>query len=196
MRKLVTPEGVNPHPVNGYHSRCETVSRALSRTSSSRPQATIVPRPSTATACGMACTANRPKRSPQALDAVPRRDVDADRVVEVEFVHHLLDRLGVAARRVDADDRSGRSPSRPWWSRLSWGRSLRQGPHHSAQKSRITTLPRSDAQVRGLPLSQVAPGGKLRRGLADEGVDGPLAGLLLLVADLRLGTSELDNGQA
>ena len=38
------------------------------------------------------------------LDSFPRRDVDADRVVEVEFVHHLLDRLGLAPRRMDADD--------------------------------------------------------------------------------------------
>ena len=55
--------------------------------------------------------------------------------------------------------------SRPSWIRLNWGKSLRQGPHHSAQKSRMTTLPRSDSQVRGLLLSQVAPAGNSGAGL-------------------------------
>ena len=48
-------------------------------------------------------------------------------------------------------------------------------------------LAAEDVPGQRLAVEPGRPRGEFRRGLADEGVDGPLAGLLLFVANLRLG---------
>ena len=152
---------------------------SLARTSSSRPQATTFPSPSTATACGIDRTANRPKSSPQAFAPSRGRDVDADGELEVQGVDHLLDRGRLAPRRVDADDRQA--------ARLA----VLMQPAEPGEVVAAGVAPLGpeaedhDLAAEGLPGQRPAveprrSRGELGRGLADQGVDRLLTRLLLL----------------
>ena len=169
-RRSRLQRGTRARPASHVHRPFGINPPALARTSSSRPQATIFPSPSTTTAWGIVRTAKRPKRLPQALVPSAAGDVDADGELEVQGVDHLADLGRLAPRRVDADRPQAIAAARP-------GELVE--PHEVVAAGVVPLGPEAedhDLAAEGLPGRGLAVQpcrcpGKLGRGLADQGID-------------------------